>query len=132
MRFLETNIPLYVITADARFGPVSRKILQRIEEGEEAATSSLVIAEVCAWLEYHRLDDKIDFLFKTLKSYPTLTICETTYEDEAKAKDLKPHYPKLEFFDRVYLAQMYRLNITEIYSNDKGFDKVENITRIFK
>ena len=44
-------------------------ILQRIEGGEEMATSSLVVAEVCAWLEYHKLDDKIDFLFKNLESY---------------------------------------------------------------
>lgn len=131
MRFLETNIFLYVITAHPHFGSVAKTILQRIEEGEEAATSSLVVAEVCAWLEYHKLDDKIDLLFKILRSYPTLTVYETTYEDEVRAKDLQSHYPKLEFFDLVYLAQMYRLKISEIYSNDKGFDKVKNIKRLF-
>lgn len=131
MRFLETNIFLYVITANPHFGSTAKTILQRIEDGEEAATSSLVVAEVCAWLEYHKLDDEIDLLFKILQSYPTLTILETTYEDEVKAKDLESHYPKLEFFDRVYLAQMYRLKISEIYSNDKGFDKVKNIKRLF-
>jgi len=91
-----------------------------------------VVAEVCAWLEYHKLDDKIDLLFKILQSYLTLTVIETTYEDEVKAKDLESDYPKLEFFDRVYLAQMRRLKISEIYSNDKGFDKVKNIKRLFR
>ncbi|KPV63515.1 MAG: PIN domain protein [Candidatus Bathyarchaeota archaeon BA2] len=132
MRFLETNIFLYVLTAHPNFGSVAKAILQRIEEGEEAATSSLVVAEVCAWLEYYKLDDKIDFFFKILQSYPTLTIYETTYEDEVKAKDLKSQYPKLEFFDLVHVAQMYRLKILEIYSNDKGFDKVKDIKRLFQ
>jgi len=131
LKFLETNIFLYVITAHPQFGSTSKTILQRIEEGEEAAASSLVVAEVCAWLEYHKLDDKIDLLFKILQSYLTLTVIETTYEDEVKAKDLESDYPKLEFFDRVYLAQMRRLKISEIYSNDKGFDKVKNIKRLF-
>lgn len=131
MKFLETNIFLYVITAHPHFGSTAKTILQRIEEGEEAATSSLVVAEVCAWLEYHRLHDKIDLLFKILQSYPTLTIVETTYEDEVKAKDMESRYPKLEFFDRVYLAQMDRLKISEIYSNDKGFDRVKNVKRLF-
>jgi predicted nucleic acid-binding protein len=132
LRFVETNIFLYVITANPRFGPVARSILKRIEEGEEAATSSLVIAEVCAWLEYHGMSAKIEFIFKAIRSYPTLIVCETTYEDEAIAEELKSRYPKLEFFDRVYLAQMYRLEIAEIYSNDKGFDRVENIRRVFQ
>ncbi|HKZ93492.1 MAG TPA: type II toxin-antitoxin system VapC family toxin [Candidatus Bathyarchaeia archaeon] len=131
MRFLETNIFLYVITAHPNFGSVAKAIFQRIEEGEAAATSSLVVAEVCAWLEYHKLDDKIGLLFKILQSYSTLTVIETTYNDEVKAKDLESHYPKLEFFDRVYLAQMNRLKIPEIYSNDKGFDKVKEIKRLF-
>jgi predicted nucleic acid-binding protein len=132
LRFVETNIFLYVITANPHFGPVARSILKRIEEGEEAATSSLVIAEVCAWLEYHGMSAKIEFIFKAIRSYPTLIVCETTYEDEAIAEELKSRYPKLEFFDRVYLAQMYRLEIAEIYSNDKGFDRVENIRRVFQ
>jgi len=131
LRFLETNIFLYVITAHPNFGSVAKAIFQRIEEGEAAATSSLVVAEVCAWLEYHKLDDKIGLLFKILQSYSTLTVIETTYNDEVKAKDLESHYPKLEFFDRVYLAQMNRLKIPEIYSNDKGFDKVKEIKRLF-
>ena len=131
MRFVETNIFLYVITAHPDFGPVAKEVLERIELGEQATTSSLVVAEVCAWLEYHGMRDKIDAFFKALESYPTLKKCETTYEDEVKAKELKSQYSHLEFFDRVYLAQMLRLKLTEIYSNDRGFDKVTGIKRIF-
>jgi len=131
LRFVETNIFLYVITAHPDFGPTAKEILKRIESGEQAMTSSLVAAEVCAWLEYHGMRDKIDAFLKALESYPTLKKCETTYEDELKAEDLKSRYSHLQFFDRVYLAQMLRLKLTEIYSNDRGFDKVSEIKRIF-
>jgi len=131
LRFVETNIFLYVITANPNFGPAAKEILQRIELGEQAMTSSLVVAEVCAWLEYHGMRDKINTFFKALESYPTLKKYETTYEDELKAEELRSQYSHLEFFDRVYLAQMLRLNLTEIYSNDRGFDKVTKIERIF-
>lgn len=131
MRFVETNIFLYVIMAHPDFGQTAKKILERIELGEQVVTSSLVIAKVCAWLEYHGMKDKIDVFFKTLESYPTMKKCETTYEDELKAEELKSQYPHLEFFDRVYLAQMLRLKLNEIYSNDRGFDKVMGIKRIF-
>lgn len=113
------------------FGQTAKEILERIELGEKAITSSLVIAEVCAWLEYHGVGDRIDVFFKILESYPTLKKCETTYEDELKAEELKSQYSRLEFFDRVYLAQMLRLKLTEIYSNDRGFDKVRGVRRIF-
>jgi len=131
LRFIETNIFLYVITAHPDLGSKAKEILERIESGEQAMTSSLVVAEVCAWLEYHGMRDKIDAFFKALQSYPTLKKCETTYEDELKAEDLKSRYSHLEFFDRVYLAQMLRLKLTEIYSNDRGFNKVSEIKRIF-
>jgi len=130
LRFLETNIFLYVITANPNFGPAAKEILQRIELGEQAMTSSLVVAEVCAWLEYHGMKDKINTFFKALESYPTLKKCDTTYDDEIKAEELKSRYSHLEFFDRVYLAQMLRQNLTEMYSNDRGFDKVTGIKRI--
>ena len=61
-----------MITAHPEFGPTARRILERIEDGEQALTSSLVIAEVCAWLEYHKLQDKIGTFFSTMESYPSL------------------------------------------------------------
>lgn len=132
MRFVETNIFLYVITAHPEFGPIAKRILDRVYSGEEAATSSLVIAEVCAWLEYQKKKTLVDTFLNAIDSYPILRKHETTYADLQMARELAPSYPRLEFFDRVYLAQMERHNLTEIYSNDKAFDKVEGIKRIFE
>jgi predicted nucleic acid-binding protein len=132
LRFVETNIFLYVITAHPQFGPIAKRILERIDSGEEAVTSSLVIAESCAWLEYSKRKADVDTFLDAVESYPSLVKCETTYADELRAKELQRPYPRLEFFDRVYVAQMERLELTEIYSNDRAFDRVRKIRRIFQ
>jgi predicted nucleic acid-binding protein len=49
MRFVDTNVFVYVITAHPAFGPAARRILERIEAGEEALTSTFVLCEV-AWV----------------------------------------------------------------------------------
>ena len=132
MRFVEANIFLYVLTAHPDFGARAKAILERIDSGEEAATSSLVVAEVCAWLEYHKKKNEVGTFVNAVDSYPSLRKFETTYPDQQRATELERSYPRLEFFDRVYLAQMERLKLTEIYSNDKGFDRVKGIKRIFE
>ena len=132
MRFVETNIFLYVITAHPEFGAVARRILERIGSGEEAATSSLVIAEVCAWLEYHKKKNDVSTFLSAVDSYPSLQKLDTTYADEQRAKELERSHPRLQFFDSVYLAQMERLKLTEIYSNDRAFERVKGIKRIFQ
>jgi len=132
LRFVETDIFLYVITAHPAFGPVAKRILERIDSGEQAITSSLVIAETSAWLEYRKRKADVDIFLDAVQSYSSLRKCETTYADELRAKELQRSYPRLEFFDRVYVAQMERLKLTEIYSNDRALDAVKGIKRIFK
>jgi len=83
-----------VLEAESRKGVIILKPKVPVQKPTEALWG--MVAEVCAWFEYHKLDDKIDFLFKILQSYSTLTVIETTYEDEVKAKDLESHHPKLE------------------------------------
>lgn len=131
MRFVETNVFLYVMTANPVFGPIAKRIFERIERGEEAITSSLAVAEVCVWLEYHKVKGRVPLFLKALQSYSTLVKIDTTYGDLLKANELVSTYLRLEFFDRVYLAQMLRMGVREIYSNDKGFDTVRGIKRLF-
>ena len=132
MRFVETNVFLYVVTAHPEFGPIAKMILERIDSGEQAVTSSLVIAETCAWLEYRKRKADVGIFLDAVESYSSLRKRETTYTDELRAKELHRSYPRLEFFDRVYVAQMERLKLTEIYSNDRALDAVKGIKRIFK
>jgi len=62
-RFVETNIFLHAMTAHPEFGHVAKRILGRIDSGDEAATSSSVIAEVCARLECHRRKPEVGTFF---------------------------------------------------------------------
>ena len=130
MRFIDTNVFIYVLNSDPEFGPTAKRILKRVEEGEEATTSSLVTAEVATWLEINKRKQAIPQFFASMESYPSLTKIETTYADELTANELSTRYPQLEFFDRVYLAQMQRVSLKEIYSNDRGFDRVVEISRV--
>ena len=48
-RFVDTNVFIYSATRHPRFGEDARRILERIEQGEESVTSMLVLCEV-AWV----------------------------------------------------------------------------------
>lgn len=48
-RFVDTNIFIYALMAHPIFGKTAKKILERIEKGEPAITSTLVMCEV-AWV----------------------------------------------------------------------------------
>ncbi len=45
-RFVDTNIFIYVATNHPQFGQTAKQILKRIEQGEDAVTSTLVLCEV--------------------------------------------------------------------------------------
>jgi hypothetical protein len=45
---------------------------------------------------------------------------------------MRRSYPRLQFFDRVYLAQLKWLKGRETYSNGRGFDGVRGIKRTFE
>jgi predicted nucleic acid-binding protein len=50
LRFIDSNIFVYHMADDPQYGGVAARILERVEEGEEAATSTLVIAQVGSYL----------------------------------------------------------------------------------
>jgi len=61
-------------------------------------------------------------------------VIETTFTDYLEAKRIANTY-NLNFTklwdDLVITAQMKRINVNEIYSNDKDFDEIPGIKRIF-
>jgi predicted nucleic acid-binding protein len=50
-RFVDTNVFVYSMTEHPKFGETAKAILERIERGEEALTSTLVLCEVSWVLE---------------------------------------------------------------------------------
>jgi len=134
MRFVDSNIFVYVLAGDPKYGEVAKDILKRIEDGEEAATSTLVITQVCSYLRWRKRSSVIPLFLRLLKSLAGLEKINTRFEDFDRALKLIDKY-KLDWriWDDVVIAiQMRRNNIYEIYSNDEDFDRIPGVRRVFE
>jgi len=132
-RFVDSNVFVYVLAADPRYGPRAREILKAIERGEEAITSTLVLAQVCSYLRWRRRPGVIPFFMSSILSMSSLSICGTELADFERAMHIQAelNLPWRMWDDMVIAAQMERLGICEIYSNDRDFDHIPWVTRIF-
>ena len=131
-RFVDTNIFLYSVTGHPRFGKVAKKILERIERGEEALTSTLVLCEVSWVLEARGRQDAIKPTLEKIMSYPTLEVAEFTVEDLLVGANHTNSY-RIDFNDGVNISVMSRFSISEVYSNDqKHLGRVDFLKLIFK
>ncbi len=133
MRFVDSNVFVYHLAADPTYGQKARNIIEKIEAGEESATSTLVIAQVCSYLKWKRNEEVIPVFLSLLKGLTSLQKIETTTLDFEEAKSLQSQFnlPWSMWDDLVIAAQMKRLDIKEVYSNDKDFEKILWIKRIF-
>lgn len=131
MRFVDSNVFIYVLDRNPKFGNTAREILQRIEEGEEAVTSTLVIEEVCAYLVKRRRTDEIPPFVDALRAYGFLLKSPYIFEDVVTAREMFGKY-KIDCDDLIIAAQMQREGVEGIYSNDADFDHVLGIKRIFE
>jgi len=118
MRFIDTNIFIYVATNHPRYGKTSTTILQRIESGEKAATSTLVLCEVAWVLEAMGRQGDIKETLEKILSYPSLEVAGFDSDDLIVGSNLMVAH-RVDFNDAVNLAIMERLGIDEIYSNDE-------------
>jgi len=129
-RFVDTNVFIYAMQGHPEFGEVSKKILERIDGGEKAVTSLMNIAEVCWWLEKHKMEEKIEEKVKLISSIFCLEIAPLELSDFMEASRLVKKY-RMDFNDCLSIALMKRMNIDTIYSNDRDFDKAK-LKRIFE
>jgi predicted nucleic acid-binding protein len=118
MRFVDSNIFIYVATNHPRFGPTSKNILKRIEEGEEATTSTLVLCEVAWVFEAMGRQGDIKPTIEKILSYSTLHIEPFDTDDLIVGANLMTTH-RLDFSDAVNIAIMERLDINEAYTNDE-------------
>lgn len=129
-RFVDTNVFIYVLTKDPGFFEVSKRILGRIEDGEEAVTSTVVVDEVCVFLEMHGRSREIPVALSSIRSYVSMEVVSFALEDMAKASKLVEQYG-IDWHDCLNVVLMKKRGVEEVYSNDRHFDKVEGIKRIF-
>jgi len=131
MRFVDTNVFIYAVTAHPHFGEIARSILERIEGGEAAMTSTLVLCEVAWVLEaMGRLSDIKSTLEKIL-SYKSLEVVEFDGNDLLMgANNMVIH--NVDFNDGVNVAIIMRKGVSEAYSNDyKHLGRLDFLKLIF-
>ena len=132
MRFIDTNIFIYVATDHPLYGGTSKTILERVESGEEAATSTLVLCEVAWVLEAMGRQSDIKETLEKILSYPSMEIAAFESDDLIVGSNLMASH-RVDFNDAVNLAIMERLGIDEIYSNDeKHIGKLGFIKTVFQ
>ena len=133
MRFVDSNVFVYHLAEDPIYGQTAKNLIEKIEAGEESATSTLVIAQVCSYLKWKKRQNIIPLFLSFLKGLTTLQKIETHILDFEEARRIQSqlNLPWSMWDDMVIAAQMKRLNLKEIYSNDSDFDKIPWIKRIF-
>jgi len=93
----------------------------------------LVIAQVCSYLKWKKEENTIPIFLSFIKALTALQKVETHMLDFEEARSIQAQFNLswAMWDDMVIAAQMKRLNINEIYSNDIDFDKIPWIKRIF-
>jgi predicted nucleic acid-binding protein len=131
MRFVDTNVFIYALTAHPIFGQTAKRILERIEDGEEAVTSSLVLCEAAWVLEAMGKQGNIESTLQKILSYKSLATIEVTSDDLLMGANNMAAY-NVDFNDGVNIALMMRTGIGEVYSNDqKHLGKLDFLKTVF-
>jgi predicted nucleic acid-binding protein len=132
MRFVDANVFVYVLVKSPQKDyEISKRILERIEKGEETATSLAIIQEVVDWLEYNSRKREVRSFLIGANSYLSMEKQNATWDDFLLALDDMDGY-KIDYVDALTLQRMKKSKISEIYSNDKDFDRVEWVKRIWE
>lgn len=105
-------------------------VLAKIRDGEEALTSSLVKDEVLIWFSRYKASRLGDFI-RGLITLTRIEIVDPVLNDELEATKLYGEYP-LGVSDLINYSIMKRRGVHEIYSTDKGLDKVPAVKRVFE
>lgn len=130
-RFVDTNIFIYALTAHPLFGETAKSILKRIEDGEQAITSTLVQCELAWVLEAMGRQGDIKNALEKIMSYKTLKVV-TLNSDDLLVGANNMATENVDFNDGVNLALMMRLGISEVYSNDrKHLGRVDFVKLVF-
>ena len=132
-RFVDSNVFVYVLLKDPVYGSRALDILLRFEAGEERGlTSTLVVSQVLAHLARRRAERAIDRFLVYLANVP-IRVVETSFEDFQEAVRLRRrlNLSWRLWDDLVIAAQMKRLGVREIYTNDRDFDRIPLVEKIF-
>ena len=130
--FVDTNVFIYSVTGHPRFGEGARRILKRIEQGEEAVTTTLVLCEVSWVLEAMGKQGDIKSTLEKILSYKSLKVVGFDADDLLVGASNMQLYG-IDFNDGLNVAVMTRIGVFEAYSNDvRHLGKIDFLKLIFE
>ena len=131
-RFVDTNVFIYSVTGHPRFGEKAKRILKRLERGEEAVTSTLVLCEVSWVLEAMGRQGDIKSTLEKILSFKSLEVVGFDADDLLVGANNMELYG-VDFNDGLNVAVMTRIGVSEVYSNDlKHLGKMDFLRLIFE
>lgn len=137
MRFIDSNIFVHAFLKPRRrleaheteIKEGAKRIIARLEEGEEALTTVVHVSEVANILESRTSQEESREIIEAIVSLRSLSIIGVTgemYRMAVQASDLL----NLGVNDTLAYHTMKERKIDEIYSFDKHFDQLKDITRL--
>jgi len=105
----------------------------RMERGEQVGvTSTLVLSQVLGHLSRRKAWTAMEKFLEYVESSPIIVV-ETLAEDFHVAREMlrRKRLPWRLWDDLVIAAQMLRVNVSKIYSNDSDFDLIGDVERVF-
>jgi uncharacterized protein len=137
MRFVDSNIFVHTLlkprrelkTHEAEIKEGAKKVLLRIEEGEEAMTTVVHVSEVANILESRMTRDGSWRILSALASMRGLSISGVSGDDYRSAIQASKVLG-VGVNDALAYAVMKKAGVEEIYSFDKHFDLLPEIRRV--
>ncbi len=134
MRWLDTNILVRYLTGD---DPVKAAaclvLLQRLDSGDEEVEMSEAVMSEVVYVLSSRSHYSLTHEDIRARLVPVISLRGLRLPNKAiyrRALDIFVDVPALDFEDALNVAYMQSKGITELYSYDRGFDRIPGITRI--
>jgi predicted nucleic acid-binding protein len=135
--FVDANVFVYAFLKPKRklqpheekIKDAAKKIVTRINEGEETVTSVVHFSEICNILEDHLPIQEACTIEKGLLFLDNIVIKEVSEEDYLKALAIAEDQ-QIGANDALAYTLMKEAGITKIYSFDEDFDEFKDIHRI--
>lgn len=138
MRFLDANIFIYayykpkktLTEKEDAMKEQARRIIKNISDGKEEVITTVVhISEIVNILKKGMTNEELTNTIRGLFMLDNITIIDATKDAYFAAVVLGDDF-KLEPNDALAVDLMRQNNISEIYSFDEHFDKIDEITRL--
>ena len=135
--FVDANVFVYAFLKPKRklqpheesLKDAAKKIVTRLNEGEEAVTSVVHFSELCNVLEDYLPIEEALTLERDLLFLDNISVTEVSEEDYLKALAIAEDQ-KIGANDALAYVLMKEAGLQRIYSFDKDFDEFKDIHRI--